>query len=72
MIRRSYIMHFRAESMEDMEKMKILCALLRSKGTCFAITDTEIRGKKGYEVFWYINPERGGMTKAGVPDRRYH
>lgn len=65
----SYQMHFRRESMEDMERLRILCALLRDKGVCFYITDIEIRGKAGYEVFWYIKPE-GRKTRFGRPDRR--
>lgn len=72
MIHRSYVMHFRQASMEDMQKMQALCEMLRMKGTCFSITDIEIRGQKGYEVFWYINPENNRMTRFGQRDRRRH
>lgn len=72
MIHKSYLMRFRQSSMEDMEKLNVLCEMLRMKGTCFSITDIEIRGQKGYEVFWYINPENNPMTRHGQRDRRFH
>jgi hypothetical protein len=71
MIHKSYVMHFRAHDVGDMQKLDILCAMLRSKGTCFSITDIILRGKKGYEVFWYIKNQKM-LTRFNKADRRQH